>query len=62
MGNYENTCILYSADRMLAWSLKFDHNYRKQENELFPVLVFETMTCLVNLRIKNQYGKSAGFL
>ena len=23
MGNYENICILYSANRMLAWSLKF---------------------------------------
>ncbi|CAH3047002.1 unnamed protein product, partial [Porites lobata] len=26
------------------------------ENELFPVLVFETMTCSVNLRMKDQYG------
>ena len=39
----------------------FDNLYHKQENELFSVLVFETMTCLVNLRINNQYGKSVGF-
>ena len=31
-------------------------------HELFPVSVFETMTCLVNVRMKNQhYGKSVGF-
>ena len=31
-------------------------------HELFSVSVFETMTCLVNVRMKNQYyGKSVGF-
>ena len=31
-------------------------------HELFPVSVFETMICLVNVRMKNQYyGKSVGF-
>ena len=43
---------------MLEWSSKFPQSFFANSK---LALVFETMTCLIELGIKNQCGKAVGF-